>query len=118
MKKISTLCLFVFGLFLATNTASAHQKFSAEVTTAALTKTVELGKALKANKPTQELMYPAFQEFYAKSETLNSSFETGTTEYSALEKKINDRLSSQMNEVLNSEQYTKYLELSGQSETE
>ena len=115
MKKIITVCLFVFGLFLATNTASAQQKFSAEINKAAQIKTVEVGKTLKTNKATQESMFIAYQEFYAKSETLKKSFQPGTSEYTDLETKITKRLSLQMNELLNDEQYTRYLKLSGLS---
>ncbi|WP_289046627.1 hypothetical protein [uncultured Olleya sp.] len=111
MKKIFTICLFVFGLFLATNTANAQQSFSAEVNTAAQTKTVEMSRLVKANKTTQESMYIAYQEFYAKSETLNSLHKVGTSGYADLEKKINDRLASQMQEALNEEQYSKFLEI-------
>ena len=73
MKKLFTLCLFVFGLFLATNTASAQQKFSTEVNEAARTKTIEFGRYLKADQTAQEFIYTAYQEFYSKSETLKSA---------------------------------------------
>lgn len=114
MKKIFTLCLFVFGLFLVTNTANAQQKFSAEINNAAQAKTAEIGRLVKAYEPTQELMFVAYQEFYSKSETLNNSFEVGTSEYNTFSKKINDRLSLQLKEILNDEQYAKFLEISNQ----
>ncbi len=112
MKKIITLCLFVFGLFLATNNANAQQKFSAEINNAAHTKAVEYGRYLKVNETVQESIFTAYQEFYAKSETLNNKFEAGTSQYTDLKNKINDRLLSQINEVLTEEQYTRFLELS------
>ncbi|MGB6269660.1 MAG: hypothetical protein WBF67_11705 [Olleya sp.] len=114
MKKLFTLCLFVFGFFLATNTANAQQKFSTEVNNAAQTKAIEFGRYLKADQATQESIFTAYQEFYAKSETLNSTFKKGTSDYSDLEVKLNQRLLSQMNEALTDEQYAKYLELTDQ----
>ncbi|RAJ14605.1 hypothetical protein [Olleya aquimaris] len=115
MKKIFTLCLFVFGFLLVTNTAQAQQKFSAEVNEAAQTKAVEFGRFLKADQATQESIYTAYQEFYAKSETLNSMLKKGTSDYADLETKLNQRLLSQMDEALTDEQYAKYLELTDQS---
>ncbi|WGD35334.1 hypothetical protein [Olleya sp. YS] len=115
MKKLFTLCLFVFGLFLATNSAHAQQKFSAEINDAAQTKAIEFGRFLKADKATQESIFIAYQEFYAKSETLNNIYKKGTSDYTDLETKLNQRLLSQMDEALTDEQYAKYLELTDQS---
>lgn len=114
MKKLFTLCLFVFGLLLTTQSVNAQQKFSTEVNQKAYQKAVEYGRHLKADQETQEAMYTAFQEYYDKTNTLNKTQKIGSSGYTDLETKINKRLLTSLESVLNEEQFGKYLELTDQ----
>lgn len=119
MKKLFTLCLFVFGLLLTTQTVNAQQqKFSTEVNQKAYQKTVEYGRHLKADQDTQEAMYTAFQEYYDKTNTLNNTHKVGTSDYTELQTQINKRLLSLLENALNEEQFGKYLELTDQIKDE
>lgn len=118
MKKLFTLCLFVFGLLVSTQTVNAQQKFSEEVNNTAYQKAVEYGRHLKADQATQEAMFKAFQEFYDKTNTLNNTHKPGTSDYADLQRKINNRLLTLLNDALTDEQYGKYLELTDQIKDE
>ncbi len=118
MKKIFTLCVFVFGFFLATNTVNAQQNFDSEINKKAKTKSIEFRRFLKTDQATQEVIYTAYQEYLDKTKTLNNTLTKGTSAYSDIETKLNERLLSQMNQVLNAEQYAKYLELTDQTANE
>ena len=100
MKKLFTLCLFVFGLLLTTQSVNAQQKFSTEVNQKAYQKAVEYGRHLKADQQTQEAMYTAFQEYYDKTNTLNKTQKIGSSGYTDLETKINKRLLTSLESVL------------------
>lgn len=119
MKKLFTLCLFVFGLLLTTQTVNAQQQtFSTKVNQKAYQKTVEYGRHLKADQNTQEAMYTAFQEYYDKTNTLNSTHKVGTSNYTELQTKINKRLLTSLKSALSEEQFGKYLELTDQIKDE
>jgi hypothetical protein len=62
MKKVLTLCLFVFALFLGTGSAIA-QTNKKEVNAKAAEKTEALRKYVKFNNDQRDLVYEAVKEY-------------------------------------------------------
>lgn len=105
MKKLITLCLFVFTLLLGTQGLMAQN--SKEINAMASDKVLEMQKTIKLNKNQLEDIYQAYIKFqtnYVKiSEDLQKNQE--------VLKKINTVLDTRLKEILSAEQFERYLSI-------
>ncbi|MAB48875.1 MAG: hypothetical protein CMC05_09615 [Flavobacteriaceae bacterium] len=103
MKKIITLGLFVFAMFLGTGSLMA-QSNKIEVNKKASEKTEELVKLTKCDNNQKDQIYLALQEF--TQATLDLKNATVVKEDAV--KKIKTLLDSKMQDILNEAQYESY----------
>lgn len=103
MKKIITLCLFVFALFLGTESATA-QTNKTEVNTIASEKTEALRKFLKFDNEQRDKVYLAVQEYTQATLDLKKA---KVVKEDAVEK-INTLLNNKMKAILNEQQFERY----------
>jgi len=113
MKKFITLCLFVFALLAGTQTAMAQD---AKINEKAYNKTKELHQSLKFNNDAFEQVYVAYQEFLAKTNTLETTHQPGSELYVKYSKMVKERLLKQMQVALNEDLYNRYLIITDQEE--
>ena len=103
MKKLITLCVFVFALFLGTESVSA-QTNKLEVNTKASEKTEALRKYIKFDNDQRDQVYLAIQEYTQATMDLKKA----KVVKKDAQKKINELLESKMQEILTEEQYERY----------
>lgn len=103
MKKLMTLCVFVFALFLGTESASA-QTNKLEVNTKASEKTEALRKYIKFDNDQRDQVYLAIQEYTQATMDLKKA----KVVKKDAQKKINELLENKMQEILTDEQFERY----------
>jgi septum formation inhibitor MinC len=111
MKKVITLCVFVFAMFIGNQTLTAQNtklEDKLEINAKASEKTETLERALKFDKNQKEQVYEAFKLFLNTELSLSRNENTLPAEIEKNEK----RLETTMKEILNDEQFSKYKTLS------
>ncbi|WP_299526334.1 hypothetical protein [Winogradskyella sp.] len=102
MKKIITLCLFVFALFLGTGFMSAQSEL--EINKEAARQTEALRKVIKLKDNQMDLVYEVYKA-YGKAHASLVNSETVTDK--AVEK-LKKNFMDKMESVLNEEQFENY----------
>jgi len=102
MKKVITLCLFVFAMLLGTDSAIAQNKI--EINTEASETTETLRKLLKFDNSQRDQIYDAYKEF-GKAQASLKNTKTVTSE--AVEK-LKNRLTTKVESILNEQQFEGY----------
>jgi len=92
MKKLFTLCIFAFTLII--------------------------GTPLKFDNNTLEKVYEAYQEYTDKTNTLETTHNSGTDSYKKYQKAIQSNLLKKMKSALTPETYKRYLILTKQEDIE
>ena len=100
MKKIITLCLFVFSLTLFTNTIAAQDITEIRAISAAQTKKLSKDMKMMTSKQ-KEQVYEAYKTYNTKNASLGE--QTNANAESLLKNK--DELFLTMKKVLNEEQF-------------
>jgi len=101
MKKIFTLCLFVFAMFLGTESLMAQTVI--EVNAQASEKTEALRKYIKFNTNQRDLIYDALKEYVqANADLKKTKAKEGTV--AKIEKQLNDKMKA----ILTEEQFERY----------
>lgn len=109
MKKIITLCLFVFAMFASNQSVEAQNtltKNKAEINTEASEKTEALRKHIKFSKEQTERVYLTIREYTIASQQVNKNSAADGAEM----KKIEERLETKMKNILTDEQFQRYIE--------
>ncbi|REG88790.1 hypothetical protein [Winogradskyella sediminis] len=110
MKKIITLCLFVFALFLGTQTTVAQNsklEMIKTVNAEAAEKTEALRKFVKFDNQQRDQIYEAQQEFIRDNyliEKQNVADKNATKKIEAIAK----QLETKMQNILSDDQYERY----------
>ena len=104
MKKLLTLCLFVFAMFLGTESAVA-QNNKLEVNAQASEKTEALRKYIKFDNEQRDKVYLAVKEYTQATMDLKKA----QVVKEGAEKKIKDLLDTKMQEILTDEQFERYI---------
>ncbi|MDC0007407.1 hypothetical protein OAE07_05525 [Winogradskyella sp.] len=102
MKKVITLCLFVFAMFLGTDSATAQNKI--EINTEASETTETLRKLLKFNNTQRDNIYDAYKEYGKAHANLTSSRTVTEEAVTKLKKRLTDKVEA----ILNEEQFEGY----------
>ncbi len=102
MKKIITLCLLVFALFLGTESVMAQNKL--EVNNEASIKTETLRKVLKFDSEQRDMVYNAYKAYGKAHASLVNSNTVTEEAVDKLKKGLMDRMAS----ILNEEQFENY----------
>ncbi|MBF8150121.1 hypothetical protein ITJ86_09450 [Winogradskyella sp. F6397] len=114
MKKIITLCLFVFALFLGTQNAVAQNsklETAQKVNTEAAEKTEALRQFVKFDNTQRDQIYEAQQEFIRSSYAIKSQKETADYKKEKT-KAISAHLETRMKTILSAEQFERYKQFS------
>ena len=102
MKKVITLCLFVFTLFIGTQSVIAQNKIEIN---AEASKTVEsINTYVKLNDSQKEYAYKAFEEYFAAKANLKKTKHVNEKSYN----KIKIRLESKLKTILTEEQFERF----------
>jgi len=107
MKKVITLCLFVFALVLGTPSAVAQNTKlvdKIEINSQAAEKTEALRKFIKFNDTQRDLVYEALREYTQA----NFSIKDQTVVEEGVVEKIETELETRMKSILNDEQFERY----------
>ncbi|NRB83724.1 MAG: hypothetical protein HRU49_08115 [Winogradskyella sp.] len=104
MKKVLTLCLFVFAMFLGTESVAA-QNNKLEVNAQASEQTEALRKYIKFDNQQRDKVYLAVKEYTQATMDLKKA----KVVKEGAEKKIKDLLDTKMQEILTDEQFERYL---------
>jgi len=104
MKKLLTLCLFVFAMFLGTESVVA-QNNKLEVNAQASEKTEALRKYIKFDNEQRDKVYLAVKEYTQATMDLKKA----QVVKEGAEKKIKDLLDTKMQEILTDEQFERYI---------
>jgi len=104
MKKLLTLCLFVFAMFLGTESVVA-QNNKLEVNAQASEKTEALRKYIKFDNEQRDKVYLALKEYTQATMDLKKA----QVVKEGAEKKIKDLLDTKMQEILTDEQFERYI---------
>ncbi|MCB0399939.1 MAG: hypothetical protein KDD26_10035 [Winogradskyella sp.] len=111
MKKVITLCLFVFAMFIGNQTLTAQNtklEDKLEINAKASQKTETLERALKFDNNQKDQVYEALRLFLNTELSLSRNENTLPAEI----EKNKMRLETQMKEILTDEQFSKYKTLS------
>ncbi|WP_426429403.1 hypothetical protein ACPX19_07555 [Winogradskyella sp. HB-48] len=111
MKKVITLCVFVFAMFIGSQTLTAQNtklEDKLEINAKASEKTQTLDRYLKFDNNQKDEVYEALRLFL--STELSQSRDENTLPGEIEKNKM--RLETQMKEILNEEQFSKYKTLS------
>ncbi|WP_456437908.1 hypothetical protein [Psychroserpens sp.] len=103
MKKLITLCFFAFALLFSTQGLDAQDKL--EINAAASEKAKEIQKAVKLHKNQLEDVYQAYKAYETTYQQISSDAQNNQEEL----KKINIVLDTRLKEILNEEQFDKYI---------
>jgi len=109
MKKIITLCLFVFTMFIGNQSVVAQNtvpKNKIEINGIAAEKTEALRKFIKFSDEQRDRVYQAQREYTIASLNVNPQDASQKEQV----KKIEDRLETKMKNILTEEQFSKYKE--------
>ncbi|MCT4628450.1 hypothetical protein [Winogradskyella sp.] len=110
MKKIITLALFVFAMFIGNQTLTAQSnklEDKLEINGKALEKTETLGRSLKLYNNQKDEVYEAFKLYLNTELSLSRNENTLPAEI----EKNKTRLENKMKEILTDEQFSKYKSL-------
>lgn len=102
MKKIITLCIFVFALFIGTASVTAQNKL--EINDEASVKTERLRKLIKFDNEQRDMVYDAHKDFGKAHASLVNSNTVTTEAVDKLKKQLMERMES----ILNEEQFEIY----------
>ncbi|WP_026753899.1 hypothetical protein [Sediminibacter sp. Hel_I_10] len=105
MKKYITLCLFTLALAFSSQNIMAQT--SIEVGKAANEKTKELRKVIKIDDSKMEDIFQAYKTYNETYLKIEDNLEAHKEQL----KKINGILDERLKEILNEEQFVKYLNL-------
>lgn len=110
MKKIITLCLFVFALFFGTQTAVAQNsklEMKKEVNTQAAEKTEALRKFVKFDNNQRDQIYEAIREYTHDNYLIKKQnvAEEGVAKKAEM---LEEQLETRMKTILNAEQFERY----------
>ncbi|WP_431137297.1 hypothetical protein [Psychroserpens mesophilus] len=103
MKKLITLCFFAVSLLFSTQGLDAQNKL--EINAAASEKAQEVGKTLKVNKNQLEDVYQAYKAYETVYQRISNDLQANQEEY----EKINTILDTRLSQILNDEQYERYI---------
>lgn len=103
MKKLITLCFFAFALLFSTQGLDAQNKI--EINAAASEKAKEIRKTIKINTVQLEEVYQAYKAFETTYQTISNDLDGNKEQLD----KINTILDTELKEILNEEQFDKYL---------
>jgi hypothetical protein len=109
MKKIITLCLFVFAMFIGNQSIVAQNSKlinKVEINSIAAEKTEALRKFVKFSDSQRDRVYLALREYTIA----NMTIEKQNNEAEGEVKKIEERLESKMKGILTEEQFIRYKE--------
>ena len=111
MKKIITLCLFVFAMFIGNQSVVAQNTKlvdKIEINTQAAEKTEALRKFVKFNDTQTDQVYEALREYTRANFSISKQdvVEEGVVE------KIETQLETRMKSILTDEQFARYKEFS------
>ncbi|MEF3077721.1 hypothetical protein [Winogradskyella poriferorum] len=107
MKKIITLGLLVFAMFIGSQTLTAQNSII-EVNAKASEKTETLRRTLKFDNNQRDKIYEAYKLYIKTEISLSENKKTSQEEID----KNRARLDNSMEEILNDEQFSKYKVLS------
>lgn len=102
MKKLITLCFFAFALLFSTQSFDAQNKKANAV---ANEKAKEMGQTLKLYKDQVEEVYQAYKVYETSYQALSKNEDVNQIEI----KKMNIALDNKLKEILNDEQFEKYI---------
>ena len=102
MKKIITLCIFIFAIFLGTESATAQNKL--EINNEASIKTETLRKVIKFDNDQRDLVYDAYKAYGKAHASLVNSNTVTKEAVNKLKKGLMDRMES----ILDEEQFENY----------
>ena len=105
MKKVITLCFFVFALLIGTQAVSA-QTGIVEVNKKASKMTEALRSFIKFDDDQKDLVYEACQEYMQATLDLKQA----TVVEEGVREKINNLLDEKIKGILNEEQFARYKE--------
>ncbi|MAX70307.1 MAG: hypothetical protein CMC76_04285 [Flavobacteriaceae bacterium] len=111
MKKVITLCLFVFAMFIGNQTLTAQNtklQDKVEVNAQASEKTETLRRALKFDNTQRDNVYEVLKTYYSAKLGFSRNENTLPAEIEKNEK----RLDTELKAILTDEQYTRYKTLS------
>ena len=109
MKKVITLCLFVFAVVLGTQSVVAQNTKlvdKIEINTKASEKTEALRKFIKFDDTQRDQVYEALREYTQANFSINKQ---ATVEKGVVEK-IETQLETKMQSILTEEQFLRYKE--------
>lgn len=105
MKKLITLCFFAFALLFSAQELVAQNLL--EINGAASEKAKDIRKTIKIDNNQLEDIYQAYRSFEATYQKLSGDLVGNQEEI----KKINTLLDTRLKEILNEEQFNKYLSI-------
>jgi len=105
MKKLITLCFLTFALLFSTQGLDAQNAL--EINGAASEKAKVIQKTIKLNQDQLEDVYQAYKTYETTFQKISSDLGNNK----ALFEKINTVLDSRLKEILNQEQFDRYIEL-------
>lgn len=103
MKKVITLCVFVFAMFFGTESATA-QSNKIEVNAIAAEKTEALRQHIKFSNTQRNDVYEAVQEYTQAKQDLEKAITIEEGVVAKIEKLLEDK----MKIILNDEQFERY----------
>jgi hypothetical protein len=109
MKKLITLCLFVFAMFIGNQSVVAQNSTmpnKIEVNSIAAEKTEALRKFIKFDDSQRDRVYLALREYTQANLIIKNQNKKSEDEV----KKIEDRLDSKIKGILTEEQFLRYKE--------
>lgn len=113
MKKIITLCIFVFALFTGTQTIEAQNsklEIKKEINAKAAKKTEALRKFIKFSNDQRDDIYIALRT-YGEAKFSTKETEANKEEIAKIEKQLDDKVKT----ILSEEQYERYKTYSEQN---
>ncbi|HNQ26848.1 MAG TPA: hypothetical protein PKL92_02905 [Aquaticitalea sp.] len=108
MKKIITLCLFAFAMFIGNQTVFAQASI-VEVNRMAAEKTKELRASLKFDQDTEDLVYQTYQEYAKKQIRYAQAEADGKVTTEEQKEKLENWLTEKFKGILTPEQFEKFL---------
>lgn len=107
MKKIISLCFFVFAVGLGTQTLKAQNII--EINAVAAEKTKELKQALKFDANTEHQVYKVYQAYERKKLNIDRIVASGKTVSEDDKMAFNNMLAERFKKILTATQYERYL---------
>jgi hypothetical protein len=104
MKKVITLCLFAFAMFLGTQSATAQSSNIIEVNAKASEKTEALRKVVKFDNDQRDQVYLVLQEYTKAKMSLEKANKADKESLA----KVESNLETKMKAILSEEQFERY----------